>query len=246
MRPAELVQCIECRGDEYFTWIFSFFFTCTSLPPSLVFCLLVQVACLKPFEECSLLGRSASLVLIPGLLSTYWARTDERLDLPSTRVGLTWQYFVSESYPSPQYIYICWIKRVFCLKIVENQVYLWYGYCLNLFGKLRGEANFGNTIAKILWKKVRERREIWCDRRGREKKGISAMVLPNYVPKKSGLTYLKLGTNLTEIKKKKKKNCGNWIVNCGKSNALSTNYFIIFLQIVVIANFLLVLIKAHQ
>ena len=143
------------------------------------------------------------------------------------------------------YIYICWIKRVFCLKIVENQVYLWYGYCLNLFGKLRGEANFGNTIAKILWKKVRERREIWCDRRGREKKGISAMVLPNYVPKKSGLTYLKLGTNLTEIKKKKK-NCGNWIVNCGKSNASSTNYFIIFLQIVVIANFLLVLIKAHQ
>ena len=66
------------------------------------------------------------------------------------------------------------------------------------------------------------------------------MVLPNYVPKKSGLTYLKLGTNLTEIKKKKK-NCGN----CGKSNASSTNYFIIFLQIVVIANFLLVLIKAH-
>ena len=48
---AELVQCIEYRGDRYFTWIFPFFFTCTSLSPSLVFCLLVQVACLKAFRE---------------------------------------------------------------------------------------------------------------------------------------------------------------------------------------------------
>ena len=34
----ELVQCIECGGDSYFTWIFSFFFTCTSLPSSSVSC----------------------------------------------------------------------------------------------------------------------------------------------------------------------------------------------------------------
>ena len=27
--------------------------------------------------------------------------------------------------------------QVFWLNIVENQVYLWYAYCLNLFGKLR-------------------------------------------------------------------------------------------------------------
>ena len=66
------------------------------------------------------------------------------------------------------------------------------------------------------------------------------MVLLKYVPKKTQLTYLKLGIDLTEIKKKKKKR------NCGKSNATATNYFIIFLQIVVMANFLLVLIRTHQ
>ena len=30
MRPAELVQYIECRGDGYFTWIFPFLFACMS------------------------------------------------------------------------------------------------------------------------------------------------------------------------------------------------------------------------
>ena len=58
------------------------------------------------------------------------------------------------------------------------------------------------------------------------------MVLPKYVPKKTQLAFLKLETDLNEIKKKKN-------LNCGKSNATATNYFIIFLQIVVMANFLL-------
>ena len=40
---------------------------------------------------------------------------------------------------------------------------------------------------------------------------------------------------------KKKKN-----LNCGKSNAMALCYFIIFLQTVVMANFLLVLISAYQ
>ena len=42
---------------------------------------------------------------------------------------------------------------------------------------------------------------------------------------------------LEDLKKKK---------NCGKSNDIATNYFTIFLQTVVMANFLLVLIRAHQ
>ena len=42
-----------------------------------------------------------------------------------------------------------------------------------------------------------------------------------------------------ERKKKKK-------LNCGKSNATTINYFNIFLKIVVISNFLLILIRAHQ
>ena len=69
-------------------------------------------------------------------------------------------------------------------------------------------------------------------RKWEREKGILAMVLPKYVPKKTQLAFLKLETDLIEIKKKKK-------LNCGKSNATATNYFIIFLQIVVMTNFLL-------
>ena len=80
MQLVELLQYIECGGDGYFTYIFPFFFTCTSLPHFSIFCLLVQVACLKHFEQCSLFGllqRSASSISILKLLSTYWARTNE-------------------------------------------------------------------------------------------------------------------------------------------------------------------------
>ena len=45
---------------------------------------------------------------------------------------------------------------------------------------------------------------------------------------------------LKDEKKKKRK------LNYGKSNSLATNYFTIFLQTVVMTNFLLVLIMAHQ
>ena len=47
MWPAKLVQCIECRGDEYFAEKLPIFFTCMSLLLSSVFNLLVQVAWLK-------------------------------------------------------------------------------------------------------------------------------------------------------------------------------------------------------
>ena len=58
-------------------------------------------------------------------------------------------------------------------------------------------------------------------------------------------------------KKKKNLNCGNWIakirglkkkrkLNCGKSNATATHYLTIFLQTVVMTNFLLVFIRARQ
>ena len=39
MWSAELVHCIECGGDGYFICKFSFFFACTSLLSSSVFCL---------------------------------------------------------------------------------------------------------------------------------------------------------------------------------------------------------------
>ena len=174
MRPAELVQCIECRGDEYFTWIFSFFFTCTSLPPSLVFCLLVQVACLKPFEECSLLGWSASLVLIPGLLSTYWARTDERLDLPSTRVGLTWQYFVSESYPSPQYIYIYMLNKASLLSENCRKPSLFVIWVLfKLIWEIEGRSEFRQHHCQNFVKKSkREERDMMWQKGEREKRNF--------------------------------------------------------------------------
>ena len=109
---------------------------------------------------------------------------------------------------------------------------------------MRREANFGNTIAEILRKIRREEREMMWWKWEREK-GISAIILPKYVPKKTQLTCLILETDIRDCidqneKKKKKK------LNCGKSNATTINYFNIFLQIVVISNFLLILIRAHQ
>ena len=53
MWSIELVQCIECGDDGYFVWILPFFFACTSLSFSLIFCFLVQVACLTPPNESS-------------------------------------------------------------------------------------------------------------------------------------------------------------------------------------------------
>ena len=92
MRPAELVQCIECGGDGYFTWIFPFFFACTFLPHSSVFCLLVQVACSKPPKECSLfrlLGQLASSASILRLLSMYWVRTNKGM---GSSISLGWAH----------------------------------------------------------------------------------------------------------------------------------------------------------
>ena len=80
----KLVQCIKCGGDRYFTWIFPLFFACTSLPPSSIFCLLVQVACLKPSEQCLLFGlleRFVPSISTLKLLSTYWAKTNESMGL---------------------------------------------------------------------------------------------------------------------------------------------------------------------
>ena len=121
MRPAELVQCIECGGNGYFTWIFSFFFTCTSLPHSSVFCLLVQVAYLKPFEECSLfelLERSASSVSILRLLSTYWAMTDKRMGLSISWGRFHMALFCVRILPLPQYSLIL-LQRIASLCIVK-------------------------------------------------------------------------------------------------------------------------------
>ena len=55
---------------------------------------------------------------------------------------------------------------VFWLNITKNEVYLWYGHCSNLFGKIMREANFGNCVAKILRKSMRNEREMmwWRER----------------------------------------------------------------------------------
>ena len=52
MRPAKLVQCIECGGNEYFIWASFFFFTCMFLPSSsLAFCPSLLMVHIKPSEE---------------------------------------------------------------------------------------------------------------------------------------------------------------------------------------------------
>ena len=104
MQSVELVQCIECGGDDYFLWMFPFFFACMSLPSSSVFYFLVQVACLTPPEECSLLGLtlnwSASSSLILGFSFTCWFRTNVGM---SSSTSLYWAYrlySILGSYPS--------------------------------------------------------------------------------------------------------------------------------------------------
>ena len=148
--------------------------------------------------------------------------------------------FFLASFFSFLFFFFCFswaITWVFWLNIAKNRVYLWYVYCSNLFGEIRREANFGNGIAEILRKSKREERKMMWHLWEREK-GISAMILPKI---KNKITELwQLNCRNWMIKKKKKRK-----LNYGKSNALATNYFTIFLQTSVITNFLL-LIKAHQ
>ena len=52
MQLAELVQCIECGGNEYFIRASFFFFTCMFLPSSsLAFCPSLLMVHIKPSEE---------------------------------------------------------------------------------------------------------------------------------------------------------------------------------------------------
>ena len=46
------------------------------------------------------------------------------------------------------------------MNIVKNKVYLRYGYCSNLFKKIRRKANFINSVVEILRKSIREEREM--------------------------------------------------------------------------------------
>ena len=69
---------------------------------------------------------------------------------------------------------------VFWLNIVENRIYLWYRYCLKLYGKLRREANFGNPVVEILTKKDEkwERNDVTMEW---EKNWILVMRLPKFL-----------------------------------------------------------------
>ena len=52
------------------------------------------------------------------------------------------------------------------MNIVKNKVYLRYGYCSNLFKKIRRKANFVNSVVEILRKNIRGKREMmwWRDK----------------------------------------------------------------------------------
>ena len=106
MWPAELIYCIECRGNDYFIWIFPFFFACTSLPSSLVFCHLVQVACSKESEERSFLGLlrgSAFSSLLLGFLSM--CQVSWCVDGPLLGLG-PWTLFRTQTLSSHKFIKI--------------------------------------------------------------------------------------------------------------------------------------------
>ena len=97
-----------------------------------------------------------------------------------------------------------------------------------------GEKRISAIPLTKFWEKVGERREKWC---GREKKEFQQWYW----------------------QKKKKMNCDNWIAEIGglkkgkKEDWTMTKVMLrphtilpYFLQIVVMANFLLILIRAHQ
>ena len=83
--------------------------------------------------------------------------------------------------------------------------------------EMRREVNFGNSIAEILRKSRREERKLMCWMWEREK-GISVMILP----KKKKIELNCWNWRIKKRKKKKRK------LNCGKSNAMATNYFTIY------------------
>jgi len=69
MQPTELVQCIECESDDYFTWM--------SLPSSSVSCPLVQMARSMLPEVGLLIGllrKLASESFLLGFSSMSWVR----------------------------------------------------------------------------------------------------------------------------------------------------------------------------
>ena len=90
MCSSELVHCIKCGGNGYFIWIFLFFFVYTSLSPSLVSCLLAQVACSIIPEECllfRLLEGSASSSFLLGLSSMCWTRVNVWVAFLPSQIG---------------------------------------------------------------------------------------------------------------------------------------------------------------
>ena len=103
IQPAKLVQYIECGDDDYFIWVFRFFFAYMSLPFSLIFCLLVQVACSMLPEELSLFGllkESAFLSFLLGFSSMCWVRIDVWLGPSASSNWSHGLYSVFKSYPS--------------------------------------------------------------------------------------------------------------------------------------------------
>ena len=119
---------------------------------------------------------------------------------------------------------------VFWMNIAKNWIYLWYVYCLNLFGKWE-EKRISVMVLPKFWEKYeREERNNVTD--GERKRNFG-----NNIATKKKLLW-QLNCRNWRIKKRKK-------LNCCKSNAMPTNYFTIFLQTVIMTNFLL-LIKVHQ
>ena len=94
---------------------------------------------------------------------------------------------------------------------------------------MRKEANFDNTTAEILRNDVTDV--------GERKRNFDNDI----AKRKEKIELWQLNCRNWRIKKKKKRK-----LNYGQSNVTATSYFTIFLQTVVMINFLLVLIRAHQ
>ena len=156
---AELLQCIECGSDDYFVWILPFFFACTSLPSSLVFRFLVQVARLTPPEENSFLGLILERSLLRPLFSGSHLRVGSSLmwvwALLPPQIGSTGYILYSDLNPPTVCMYNFYLNKLFKLFILLKEIIMIIKTHIKLI------MNMYYLFSKFYW---REReRETTCD-----------------------------------------------------------------------------------
>ena len=96
---------------------------------------------------------------------------------------------------------------------------MWYGYCSNLFGKMRRDANFGNIIVEILRKKKEK---------GKREKKNDVMVGEREMNFGNAIAEIPAQIFMWEEREQRLRNCNNGVAEIGgerkKEKKLNRNY----------------------